>query len=208
VVHDNLRRTVRFLFATNLSEVLLVLGATFANREAMSPLQLLWINLIGDTIPALALAFEPGELGLLQRPPLAPGSPLLSREDWRFIARGGVALASLGGLALALGGPVAAFSTLTAAQLGYTFHCRARAGRPSGNFVLMVGGAAALQLGALASPTMRRLLALPPPSLASFGGYALGLALPLLVGGPPADEIVARGKPLELSPRSHAGGLR
>ena len=68
----NVRKSIRYLLATNLSEILVVLGATSAGfGEPLTVMQLLWINLVSDVLPGLGLAFEPPEPGLMQRPPNA-----------------------------------------------------------------------------------------------------------------------------------------
>ncbi|MFB1481727.1 cation-translocating P-type ATPase [Corallococcus sp. RDP092CA] len=194
IVQDNLRRALRFLFATNLSEMALVLSAGLLGlQEPLSPLQLLWINLLTDTLPGIALALEPGDPAILDRPPAPPGLPLLTRPAALRVARDGALMAGVGGLGLALGGPPLAFGTLTAVQLGYSAVCRApreaRRSAPSdGEWRLpaFVGGAAALHAAALTFPPLRRVLGLPAPTPLTFGGLALGLVLPALVGAVPA----------------------
>ncbi|WP_375744178.1 cation-transporting P-type ATPase [Corallococcus interemptor] len=202
IVQDNLRRALRFLFATNLSEMALVLGASLVGLpEPLSPLQLLWINLLTDTLPGIALALEPGDPAILDRPPAPPGMPLLTRPAALRVVRDGALLAGVGGLGLALGGPPLAFGTLTAAQLGYSAVCRApgearRNVSKGGGWRLpvFVGGAAAMHAAALTLPPLRRVLRLPAPTLLTFGGLAAGLALPALVGAVPAwgGQVVRR----------------
>ena len=70
-VQDNLRRSIRFQAAGNLGEILLSLGTALAGQRLISSLGLLWINMLTDTLPGLALALEPIEAGLLDRPPAA-----------------------------------------------------------------------------------------------------------------------------------------
>jgi Ca2+-transporting ATPase len=56
-IHGNIRRSIRFILATNLSEIMVVLAATAGGLgQSLQPLQLLWINLISDVFPCLALA--------------------------------------------------------------------------------------------------------------------------------------------------------
>src|SRR5579883_2837783 len=78
-LRDNIRRAAQYLIATNASEILLVLGASVLGLDdPLTPLQLLWINLLGDTAPALALALEPLEEDVLARPPVPPGEHLIT----------------------------------------------------------------------------------------------------------------------------------
>jgi len=112
-IYENIQKFLRFLFSTNLSEVLLVAaGAVLAfaidlrdNTGAlMLPLtaaQILWINLMTDGLPALALAFDRTP-GVMQQPPRPAATPLLDRPSVRFVvAAGGMkALLALGVLGL------------------------------------------------------------------------------------------------------------
>jgi Ca2+-transporting ATPase len=139
VVQDNLRRSVRFLMATNLSEIVLVVAGSLLGRELLSPLQLLWINLLTDTLPALALALEPGDADVLDRPPAPPDAPILAARDWRRVARDGAAIAGVAGAAALAGGPGAALATLAATQLGYGLACRAPTGVPTARFAGFMG---------------------------------------------------------------------
>ena len=77
----NLQKALRFLVATNLAEVIVTFGAMLVGgAQPLSALHLLWINLISDIVPALALGMEPAEPGVMRQPPPVPGAPLLSRD--------------------------------------------------------------------------------------------------------------------------------
>ena len=79
VVLGNIRKFVWYLFSCNLAEVLLLLIAGVAGMPLpLLPLQILWLNLATDTFPALSLAFEPAEPGIMRRPPRPPGEPILA----------------------------------------------------------------------------------------------------------------------------------
>lgn len=81
VVYDNIRKAVHFLLSCNLSEVLLMLLATlFALPLPLLPVQILWINLVTDGLPALALAVDPKGPDLMRRPPRAPTERFLTKE--------------------------------------------------------------------------------------------------------------------------------
>ena len=80
VVFDNIRKFVFYLFSCNLAEVLVLLGAGVSGLPLpLLPLQLLWLNMVTDTFPALALAMEPAEADVMQRPPRSPDDAILSR---------------------------------------------------------------------------------------------------------------------------------
>ncbi|MBQ1414704.1 MAG: cation-translocating P-type ATPase, partial [Lachnospiraceae bacterium] len=68
-IYDNIRKAIQFLLASNISEVLGVFLATLFGFTLLKPVHLLFINLITDTFPALALGTEKAEPGLMQRPP-------------------------------------------------------------------------------------------------------------------------------------------
>ena len=68
-IYDNIRKSIQFLLASNMSEVLGVFGATLLGFTLLNPVHLLFINLITDCFPALALGMEPGEPDTMDRPP-------------------------------------------------------------------------------------------------------------------------------------------
>ena len=81
VIFDNIRKFVFYLFSCNLSEVAVVLGASIAGAPLpILPLQLLWLNVVTDVFPALALAAEPGEPDVMSRPPRPQQARILSRD--------------------------------------------------------------------------------------------------------------------------------
>ena len=81
VIFANIRKFVFYLFSCNLAEVLVLLVAGLAGLPIpLLPLQILWLNLVTDTFPALALALEPAESDIMRRPPYDPQAALLSRS--------------------------------------------------------------------------------------------------------------------------------
>ncbi len=68
-IYDNIRKAVQFLLSANLAEVLAVFCATLMGFTILKPVHILWINLITDTMPAIALGMEEAEKGVMQRPP-------------------------------------------------------------------------------------------------------------------------------------------
>lgn len=84
-IYDNIQKVLLYLLSCNWGEILLVLVASLLGWPApLLPIQLLWINLVTDGLPALALAVEPPEPGLMQRPPRSPAEKVLT---WRSGAR-------------------------------------------------------------------------------------------------------------------------
>jgi Ca2+-transporting ATPase len=194
-IHRNIGKTLRFLLATNFSEILLTLGAlALGVPSPMSAIQFLWINLLSDLLPALALALDAPEADVMRRPPRDPAAPLLDRAGLTTIAAdaGVLAAASLVVHGIARGrygtGPHAttlAFSTLTTAQLLHALTSRQPAGaaakaRQSPLLLGVVGGSVALQLLAVTAPPLRRLLGTTALSVADWGLVAAGVGVPLL----------------------------
>jgi Ca2+-transporting ATPase len=168
----------------------------------MSAIQFLWINLLSDVAPALALAVEPAASDVMTRPPRDPAAALLSTSALLGVAgdAGILAATTLGVHALAArtgGGPRAttlAFSTLTSAQLLHALSYRARGDRSprAGRSVLpaVVAGTLGVQLAGMALPPLRRLLGLTPLGLADWAVVAGASAVPFLL-----KEIRRQGEP-------------
>src|SRR5438552_3395706 len=106
-----------------------------ARRHAipLTALHLLWMSLVTDVVPALALAMEPGEPLVMRQPPRPPGEPLLTRSMWRIIGRemSVIAGTTLGSYLWGLGrygagahARTLAFSTITMSQIAYASACR------------------------------------------------------------------------------------
>jgi Ca2+-transporting ATPase len=185
----NLQKALRFLFATNLAEVLVTFGAILVGRaQPLSALHLLWINLVSDVVPALALGLEPAEPGVMRARPPVPGAPLLSRDALVTTAVDAsvMAAATLGAFTLTRSSTVA-FSTLSAGQLLYALACRSgeRSGlqRLGDNRALVagVGGMLALQAATVIVPPLRALLQTTPLGLADLVVIGAGAAAPLFV---------------------------
>jgi Ca2+-transporting ATPase len=82
-IYDNIRKSVYYLLSCNIGEILLMLLATlFGLPLPLLPVQLLWINLVTDGLPALALAVDPADTDLMQRPPRPPQEQFLTRARW------------------------------------------------------------------------------------------------------------------------------
>jgi P-type Ca2+ transporter type 2C len=194
----NIRKSIRYLVATNLSEIIFMLVAAAAGRRhPLSPIQLLWINLLTDVLPALGLAMEPADPDLMTRPPAERGEPIITAAAFGTLARdAGLIAASafaaqataarLGGSAQS--GQTVAFSSLVSAQLFYAFACRSRRGSiPAGRtlppnpfFFGALGSAFAAQAAALFIPGFRNFFG-PALGVAEFSISLAAGAAPLVV---------------------------
>ena len=86
VIFDNIQKAVLFLFSCNIAEVLvLLLAGVLGLPLPLAPLQILWLNLVTDTLPAIALALEPAERHLMQRAPASPKTRILSASLLRSV---------------------------------------------------------------------------------------------------------------------------
>lgn len=84
-IYDNLRKSILFMLPTNGGEALVIIAAVVMGITLpLSPLQILWVNMVVAVSLAFALAYEPGEPGLMQRPPRDPNTSVL---DGRFLWR-------------------------------------------------------------------------------------------------------------------------
>jgi Ca2+-transporting ATPase len=80
VIYDNIRKFVKYLMATNTGELFVMLAAPFLGMPLpLLPLQILWMNLVTDGLPALALGFEPPEQDAMRRPPHPPNESIFAR---------------------------------------------------------------------------------------------------------------------------------
>ena len=81
VIFDNMRKTLVYLLAGSFSEIILVIGALILNLPLpILPAQILWINLITDGLPSVALAFEPAESGIMKDRPRSLAQPIMNRQ--------------------------------------------------------------------------------------------------------------------------------
>ena len=197
-IYDNIRKSLRFLLSTNLSEIEVMLVTTALGfGEALNPMQLLWINLVTDVFPALALAMEPPERDVLRRPPRDPDQPIIGRSDtYRLLRESSLITAgSIGvfGYSVARYGAgmqasTNTFMTLTLAQFLQAISCRSEETtildprRPGNAYLnLAIAGSIGLQALTVVFPPLRNLLRLSPMGLADLMVILAGTAGPFLI---------------------------
>jgi Ca2+-transporting ATPase len=95
VVYINIRRFIRYILGSNIGEVLTIAAAPLLGLGSvpLSPLQILWMNLVTDGLPALALAVEPGRPIVMQQPPKDPKESIFARGLGSYMVRIGIILA-------------------------------------------------------------------------------------------------------------------
>ncbi len=200
-IYDNIRKSLHFLLATNFSEILVMVSTIAAGiGSPMNAMQLLWINLISDIFPGLALAMEEPEPGVLDRPPRSPSEPIIKTSDFKRLAFESttIGLGALGayGFGMMKYGAGAragtmAFQGLSMAQLIHALSCRSETrsifhgeeGKlPSNKYLnIALGGSVAVQLLTMVVPGLRSLLGIAPISLVDGAVVGACSLLPFLV---------------------------
>ncbi len=132
VIYANIQKCIQFLLSCNVGEILVLFIATMLNWDApLLPVHILWVNLVTDSLPALALGMDPPESGIMDRKPRDPRSPVFDKGMVRRILYQGC---MVGGLTLAaywigrptnlITGQTMAFAVLALSQLTHSFNVR------------------------------------------------------------------------------------
>ncbi|MBD3881437.1 cation-translocating P-type ATPase [Phormidium tenue FACHB-886] len=97
VVYTNIRRFIKYILGSNIGEVLTIAASPLlvGGGVPLTPLQILWMNLVTDGLPALALAVEPAEPNVMKRPPHSPSESIFARGLGLYMIRIGIVLAIL-----------------------------------------------------------------------------------------------------------------
>ncbi len=130
-IYDNIRRVVRYLLTTNSGELwVMLLAPVLGLPLPLLPVQILWINLVTDGLPAVALGLEPAEPDTMRRPPRPPAESVLGAGLWQHALWVGLLMAAvtlpLLAAARAAGWPwrTVVFTTLAFLQLGHALAVR------------------------------------------------------------------------------------
>jgi Ca2+-transporting ATPase len=200
IIFDNIRKFVFYLFSCNLSEVGVVLGASMVGAPLpILPLQLLWLNVVTDVFPALALSAEPGEPDVMLRPPRPRDAAILSRGFMRglggyatLITASTLGVFTWGLLARGQGEAHAvtlAFMTLALSQLTHALNARTFGPLRLGKALFAnswlwwgLGLSFVLQLLAVYVPTLQRVLGTVPLSGQDWMVVGSAALLPLVAG--------------------------
>ncbi|HET6489923.1 MAG TPA: cation-transporting P-type ATPase, partial [Syntrophales bacterium] len=198
-IYNNIRKSIHYLLSTNMSEIMVMFaGISLGLGQPLTAMQLLWINLITDIFPGLALALEPPEPDVMSQPPRDPGEPIVMPSDFkRLLFESSVisagSLAAFGyGIVRYGRGPQAssiAFLSLTCSQLLHALSCRSkrhsifeRDGLPPNPWLTgALAGSFAVQGLAMLVPGVRGLLGIAPIGLIDCAVIGGGAVLPLLV---------------------------
>lgn len=205
-IYVNVRKALHFLLATNLSEIVVSFTANVAGLgQPLTQMQLLWINMITDIFPGLALSLEPVEGDIMQQPPRDPNESIIRPQDMKKIISDGAVISAgaMGGYGYGIMrygiGPQAgsiAFLSLTIGQLLHALHCRSenhgifdKGSLPPNKYLnLALGGSFALQLLAMFTPGLRSLLGISRIGLTDAAVIGISATLPLLVNNALKDK--------------------
>lgn len=195
-IYDNIKKSVRFLISCNIGEILTVfLASLLAMPAPLIAIQLLWVNLITDSLPAIALGFEPFERDIMKRRPKSPKAGMFSRSDCVDLLLEGCLIGALTLLAFAVGrsffdisgeplcGRTMAFCVLSISQLVHAFNIRSENSvfdvGPLSNPKLCVSFVICLllQISVVTVPFMRAIFRTAPLSAA---GWLIVAALSLM----------------------------
>lgn len=207
-IYDNIRKAIQFLLASNMSEVLGVFVATLLGFTLMNPVHLLFINLITDCFPALALGLEKGEPDVMERPPRPSDDGIFAGGLGWDIAYQGILITVITLVSYIIGhcmevgyfempkgvsddGMTMAFLTMSMCEIFHSFNMRSQRrsvfSLPSHNKVLWLAmiGSLLLTTVVLEVPFIANAFGFTPVSWTEYG-IALGLAVLVI----PVVEIV------------------
>ncbi len=140
-IYDNIRKAIQFLLGSNMSEVITIFIATLIGFNILEPVHLLWINLITDTFPALALGMEKAESDIMKRKPRSASEGVFAGGLGFDVAYQGALIAALVIVSYGFGhmfelgsfgfgssahGTTMAFLTLSMAEIFHSFNMRSR----------------------------------------------------------------------------------
>lgn len=186
-IYDNIRKAIQFLLGSNMSEVVSIFVATLLGFTILKPVHLLWINLITDCFPALALGMERAEPDIMRRRPREARSGVFSGGLGFDVAYQGLLVSALTLLSYFIGhfmesgvweiansadGMTMAFLTLSMAEIFHSLNLRSQ----RGSIFRLQGQNKALNLAALASLVLTTLVIEVPFLARAFGFATIELA--------------------------------
>ena len=216
-IYDNICKAVQFLLSSNLSEIITIFTATALGFTVLSPAQILWINLITDSFPALALGLEEAEPDVMSRPPRSLDEKIIGAGEAVEILLQGALVSALV-LAAYLGGCVGGFGSVAPQSSGtgmtMAFTCMAMAeifhscnmrsrhrsvfslGTHNPTLAVAVAASLAVTAAVVFVPPLRELFGFAPVSLSQYlFSLALSLAvIPAVEFGKALRALFSRGR--------------
>ena len=136
-IYDNILKAIQFLLSSNIGEIITLFFATLVNwHEPLIPIHILWVNLITDSLPALALSFDPAEDNIMRRKPIPANIGIFTKGRIFRVGYQGLMIGTLTLLAYRIGihedpsnvviGQTMAFAVLSLSQLVHVFNIRSK----------------------------------------------------------------------------------
>jgi Ca2+-transporting ATPase len=177
IIYSNILKAIQFLLSCNIGEILVLFIATMLNwREPLLPIHILWVNLVTDSLPALALGVEPAEPDIMDKKPRDPQARIFDKGMIARIIYQGIMIGALTLTAYAIGfrdsyvvGQTMAFCVLALSQLSHVFNVRSnkhsifRIGFTSNRYVLgAVAISGLLQIAVISIPFLANVFKVVP----------------------------------------------
>jgi len=207
-MYDNVRKFVKYTMTSNSAEILTILLAPFLGLPLpLLPIHILWINLVTDGLPGLALAIEPAERGVMRRPPRPPTESIFHGGMWQHMVWVGALMASLALLGLAWdfnvgesGWQTLVFTTLVFAQLAHVMAIRSERESlfsiglfSNAPLAWIVAGSVAVQLAIVYTPTGNEWFNVKPLAPLELA-VAVGAAIVIVLVVELEKALVRRGR--------------
>jgi Ca2+-transporting ATPase len=136
-IYDNIKKFVHYLLSCNLAEIMVMFASSLIGWPVpLLPIQILWVNLVTDSFPALGLGFDPPDPEIMSRPPRRPDEPIIDRRRAGLMSIQGIFMAACALLAFSYvlfvekegieRARTAAFIVLSVSQLFHAFNCRSQ----------------------------------------------------------------------------------
>jgi len=205
-IYDNIKKFIHFLLSCNLGEILVMFTSALMGLPVpLLPIQILWVNLVTDGLPALALGVDPVDPGIMDRPPRKPDEAVITRTGAGLIAFQGALIAACSlsaflvvlndlrslGLpedAVVAGARTAALATLACSQLFHAFNCRSQTRSlfrlgvlTNPNLILATVSSFLLQMSVIYVPFLQPIFKTRALSLFDLGVIMVFSSLPLWI---------------------------
>ena len=195
-IYSNIRKAVHFLLSSNIGEIVTIFMAIFMGwRSPLLAIHLLWVNLVTDSLPAIALGLDPAEKGIMTKEPYDSRKSIFADGMWIRITLEGLMIGFLALIAYGIGlvyfdeitGRTMCFMTLSIAQLFHAFNMRTEGSllsiNPFGNRYLvgaLVAGVV-LQVGVASIPPLAEIFRVTPLNMHQWGMVFLLSAMPIFI---------------------------
>lgn len=194
-VYSNIKKSITYLFSGNLGAIISILFAVFADwANPYTALQLIFINMVNDSLPAIALGMENPEEGIMSSPPRSKNEGLLGGGTWQAILSRGVFVGIAAIIAQYIGmkqseqmGVALAFTTLLLSRTFQTFACRSDFQNPfklgffSNKYVIWAVVICLALFGVVMLPFIRPIFAVPAVYSMRDFAVSIGLAIASII---------------------------